>query len=73
MYNILTGILSYRLMTNAVMSKYNMHGGGQRDKLPFKATRLCHLIKCKKLRLTLLKLLNGFHLHVAILDSAGLP
>ena len=48
---MLTGILSYRLMTNGVMAKYNMYGGEQRDKLPFKATKLCHVIKCKKLRL----------------------
>ena len=51
MYKVLTGILSDRLMTNGVIAKYNMHGGGQRDKLPFKATKLCHVIKCKKLRL----------------------
>lgn len=48
---MLTGILSYRLMMNGVMVKYNMHGGGQRDKLPFKVTKLCYVIKSKKLRL----------------------
>ena len=51
MYKMLTGILSDRLMRNGVMAKYNMYGGGKCDKLPFKATKLCHVIKCKKLRL----------------------
>ena len=50
-HKMLTGILSYRLMTNGVMAKYNMHEGGQHDKLLFKTTKLCHVIKCKKLRL----------------------
>ena len=38
-------------MMNGVMAKYNMHGGEQRDKMPFKVTKLYHVIKCKKLRL----------------------
>ena len=50
-HKMLTGILSYRLMTNGVMAKYNMHEGGQHDKLLFKTTKLRHVIKCKKLRL----------------------